>query len=47
VFVLDARFEVAVHGLDEVLAVVAGVEAQDGAAQHALQDLAPPGADAE
>jgi hypothetical protein len=46
-FVLDARLEVAVDRLDEVLAVVARVKAQDGAAQHALQDLAPPGADAE
>ena len=45
--VLDARLEVAVHRLDEVLAVEAGVEAEDRAAQHALQDLAPPWADAE
>ena len=36
---LDARLHVAVHRLDEVLAVEARVEAQDGAAQHAGQDL--------
>ncbi len=45
--VLDARLEEAVDRLDEVLAVETGVEAQDRRAQHALQDLAPPRADAE
>ncbi len=47
VLVLDARLQEPIHRLDEVLAVEARVEAEDGAAQHALQDLAPPRADAE
>ena len=44
---LDARLQVAIHGFDEVLAVEARVKTEDRAAQHALQDLAPPWADAE
>ncbi len=45
--VLDARLQIAVDGLEEVLALVAGMEAEDGAAQQPLQDFAAPGADAE
>ena len=46
-FVLYAGFEVAVDGLQEVLAVESGMEAEDGAAEHALEQLLPPGTDAE
>ncbi len=46
-FVLDARFEVAVHGLEKVLAVKSRVEPQDCAAEQALQQLDPPRTDAE
>ena len=45
--VLDPRLEEAIDGLDEVLAVEARVEAEDRAAEHALENLPPPGADAE
>ncbi len=45
--VLDARFEIAIDRLEEVLAVKAGVKAEDGAAEHALENLAPPRADSE
>ena len=44
---LDPRLEEAIDGLDEVLAVKAGVEAEDRAAEHALEDFPPPGTDAE
>src|SRR5258706_2560778 len=45
VLVLDARFQSAIDGLDEILAVKTRLEAHDGAAEHALQNFAPPGAD--
>ena len=45
--VLDPRLEVAVDGLDEVLAVKPGMKAEDRAAEHALENFPPPGADAE
>src|SRR5687768_17698736 len=44
---LDAGLEVAVHGVDEVVAVELGVEPQRAAAQQARQQLVPPRADAE
>ena len=43
--VLDARFQSAIDGLDEILAVKTRLETHDGAAEHALQNFAPPGAD--
>src|SRR2546427_2991733 len=45
--VLDPSLQVAVDRLDEVLAMKAGMKTQDGAAEHTLQDLASPRADAE
>ena len=44
---VDARLEVAVDGVDEVVAVELGVEAHDAGAQQAAQQLGVPGADAQ
>src|SRR4029077_17640780 len=44
---LDACLEVTVDGLDEILAVETSVEAEDRAAEHAVEKLLTPGADAE
>src|SRR5437879_9079867 len=46
-FALDARFEIAVDGLDEILAMEARMEAEDRAAEQAVEQLLAPGADAE
>ena len=44
---VDPRFEQAVDGIDEVVAVELGVKAEDAAAQQPVEQLLPPGADAE
>src|SRR5205823_2432924 len=46
-FTLDARFEIAVDRLDEVLRVKARVEAENRAAEHAVEDFLAPWTDAE
>ena len=45
--VVDARLEEAVDRLEEVVAVEPRVEAEDRAAEHAVEDLLAPRADAE
>ena len=44
---LDAGFQVAVHRLQKILAMVWSVETEYGTAQHPLQQLFAPWADAE
>jgi hypothetical protein len=46
-FAIDARLDVAIDRVDEVVAVQARVKADDAAAEQPLQDLVAPGADAE
>ena len=47
VLAVDAAFDEAVDGLEEVVAVELGVEADDAGAEQAFEDLLLPGADAE
>ena len=44
---VDPRLEEPVHGIQEVVAVKLGVKAQDACAEHSLEKLLAPGADAE
>jgi hypothetical protein len=46
-FVFDACLHVAIDGVDEVAAVVLRVEAEDGAAEHPVEELRAPRTDAE
>ena len=42
---VDARFEHAIHRVDEVVAVKLGVKSEDAAAKHSLEQFHPPRAD--
>ena len=44
---VDAGLEEPIHGVHEVVAVGLGVKAQDARAEHSLEQLVAPGADAE
>ncbi len=44
---VDPRFEDPIHGVHEVVAVELGVEAQDAAAEQAIEQFGAPGADRE
>src|SRR5699024_5549313 len=45
--VLDARLEIAIHGIDEVAAMVLRMEAEDRAAEQSVEHARTPRADAE
>jgi hypothetical protein len=44
---IDARFEVAIHRIEEVVAVELGLESQDAAAKQSFQQFGAPGANAQ